>query len=125
MPLAPANFLSGILAGVLVNGNEYRFKKWRIPIQTGLPKVNNFTSAFQLLVTGLTKATIYLEGPYDAGNMPMTSGNEYTITLQWSASLALVVTANIGELLPDDDVEDAARIQVTFESNGSFTPSVT
>lgn len=121
----PANYLSGTLASVTVGGNNYNFAKWRIPMQNGVPRVNNFSSAYQLLVIGLTKGTIYLEGPYDGGNMPLTAGNQYAVVLKWSASLSIAVTARVSELTPDDNVEDAARLAVQLESDGAFTAAVT
>lgn len=121
----PTNFIGGPEGSVLVGGVAYAFGKWRCPIRTGLPKVNNFTSAFQQLVKGLTSATITLEGPYDGGNMPITSGNEYVFTLKFSALISITITARVGEINGSQDIEDAARISINAESHGTFTAAIT
>lgn len=120
----PFNPIGGPSGSVTVNGVAYAFGKWRASIKTGLPKVNNFTSAFQQLVAGLTSATLTIDGPYDGGNMPLTSGTSYAFVLKFSNAISLTVNALVGEIGPSQDIEDAARITLTAESSGSFTPSV-
>lgn len=120
------NYLSGIQASVVIGVTSYSFSKWGLEIETNLPKVTNFTSqAFQALVKGVTKGTITLEGPYNQGNMPFTSGTSYTWILTWTTGISITVTALISRLAPDDDVEDAARIRIQAESNGVFTAAIT
>jgi hypothetical protein len=121
----PFNPVGGPSGSVLVGGVAYAFGKWRISMKTGLPRVNNFTSAYQQLVAGLTSATISIDGPYDGGNMPLTAGTSYAFTLRVNGAISLVVTALVGEINPSQDIEDAARISITAESNGSFTAAVT
>jgi len=119
------NPIGGPSGSVLIGGVVYAFGKWRCPIRTGLPRVNNFTSAFQQLVAGLTSAAITLDGPYDGGNMPLTSGNSYEFTLKFSNAISLVLTARVAEIVPSQDIEDAARISINADSTGSFTASIT
>jgi hypothetical protein len=121
----PFNPIGGPSGSVLVGGVAYAFGKWRFSMKTGLPRVNNFTSAYQLLVAGLTSGTLTLDGPYDGGNMPLTSGTSYAFTLRFSGAISLLVTALVGEIGPSQDIEDAARVTVTAESNGSFTAAIT
>jgi hypothetical protein len=131
----------------------WAFGKWKIDIETTVPKVTNFTAAatfynpvgmvtgvtnitnqtassnvslnaFQQLVQGVTKGTITVEGPYDLGNMPLVSGYEYTFALAVNSALYIYANAFITKLSPSDDIEDAARITVTAESNGYFWPCV-
>jgi hypothetical protein len=104
---------------------EYAFGKWRIPMQSNLPRVNNFTSAYQVLRKGLIRANIVLEGPYDAGNMPLAVNGSYLFTLGWTASLALEVTAVVNDITPDNNVEDAPRCNISAESSGAFTARIT
>lgn len=89
------------------------------------PKVNNFTSAYQQLVKGLTKATLTCEGPYDGGNMPLTAGNVYSFTLALSGSISIVVSCLVTNITPSQDIEDAARVSITAGSTGSFTAAIT
>lgn len=121
----PYNPIGGPSGSVTVGGVAYAFGKWRASLKTGLPRVNNFTSAYQALVAGLTSATITLEGPYDGGNMPLTAGTSYAFVLKFSNAITLTITALVSEIGPSQDIEDAARIAVTAESNGSFTAAVT
>lgn len=120
----PANFIGGTSGSVLVGGVAYSFGKWRLQMKGGLPKVNNFTSAFQQLVAGLTSATLTLDGPYDGGNMPLAVLTAYAFTLKFSPAITLVVTAMVEDITPSQDIEDAARISVTAQSTGSFTAAV-
>lgn len=119
------SFLSGTEGSVLIGATPYKFAKWRATMQNGLPRVNNFSSAYQQLVLGLTKAQISLEGPYDSAAMPFTVGSSYSFVLKWTASLSLTITARVAELTPDNNVEDAPRLSVTADSDGSFAASVT
>ncbi len=120
------NFLSGLTGGVLVAGNVYSFGKWKASIKCKLIPRNNFTSqGFQLLVKGFLDATLTISGPYDAGNMPITCGNAYLFTLQWTAAITFPVVAFVESLEPDDDAEDAPNVAITAKSSGLFTPSIT
>lgn len=121
----PFNPIGGPSGSVLVGGTPYAFGKWRAALKNGLPRVNNFTSAFQQLVAGLTSATLSMDGPYDAGNMPLVSGNLYEFTLNFAPSISLVVNGRVGEISPSQDIEDAARVSVTVESTGIFTAAIT
>lgn len=120
----PANFISGTSGSVLVAGVAYAFGKWRFQMKSGLPKVNNFTSAYQVLVAGLLSGTLTLEGPYDGGNMPLAAGTSYAFTLKFSNAITLTVTAFVEDITPSQDIEDAARISVTAQSTGSFTAAI-
>lgn len=118
------NFIGGTSGSVLVGGVAYNFGKWRFQMKAGLPKVNNFSGAYQLLVTGLLSGTLTLDGPYDGGNMPLTAGASYAFTLKFSNAITLTATAFVEDITPSQDIEDAARISVTAQSSGSFTAAV-
>lgn len=120
----PFNPIGGPSGSVLVGGVPFAFGKWRASLKNALPRVNNFTSAFQQLVKGLTSATLNMEGPYDSGNMPLTVGNSYEFTLKYAPSISLTVNALVGEIGPSQDIEDAGRIAVTAESSGIFVASI-
>jgi hypothetical protein len=125
MPVG-AGFLSGKVGGVLVGGTAWALGKWKIPIDTKMIPVNPFTAAgFQQLVAGFTKATITLDGYYDSGNMPMTSGNSYQFTLQWTNALSIVVTARVSNITPSNDAEGSPQITITADSDGVFTAATT
>lgn len=121
----PFNPIGGPSGSVLVGGVAYAFGRWRFSIKGGLPRVNNFTSAFQQLVAGLTSGTITLEGPYDGGNMPLAILTSYVFTLKYSNAITLAATALVGEINPSQDIEDAGRISVTAETSGTFTAAIT
>lgn len=120
----PYNPIGGPSGSVLVGGVAYAFGKWRFSAKTNLPKVNNFTSSYQQLVAGLWSGTLSIEGPYDAGNMPLTSGTTYTFTLKFSNSYTLSVPAVVESIDSSQDIEDAARISITAQTSGTFTISI-
>lgn len=118
------NPISGIYGSVTVGSTPFALGKWKLSMKTNLPKVNNFTAAFQLLVAGLTSATITASGPYDGGNMPLICGNEYSFTLAYNNTISFVVTAIVESIEPEDDIEDAGRVSITAQSNGVFTAAI-
>lgn len=117
--------VSGKSGSVLVGGTAYAFGKWEYAMKTGTPKVTNFNgSGYRQLVSGITEGTITVDGPMDLGNMALTSGNTYVMTLQWTNSVTLTGTGILASLTPSDDVEDAGRVKCTFEINGTFTAAI-
>lgn len=119
------SFNAGPSGAVLVGGVAYAFGKWRISQKSALPKVNNFTSGFQQLVAGLLSATITVEGPYNAGAMPLTAGTAYSLTLRTVVGVDILVPiAYVESIDPSQDIEDASRVSVTFQSSGTFTYAI-
>lgn len=118
------NPISGKEGSVQVGTATYAFKKWELAMDTNLPVVNNFTSAYQQLVSGVTSGTLTLEGPWDVSNMPLTTGNSYNFTLAVNNSVNLQVTAFVANITPSDDIDDAARVKVTAKTSGSFTAAI-
>lgn len=117
-------YLSGKTGSVLVNGVAYPFDKWKLSITVGKPKVTNFkTSPYQALVSGILAGKLSLEGPYDAGNMPLTGGNEYVFTLGWTVALNIQVQC-IVDLDLSNDVEQNPKVSISGESDGSFGISI-
>jgi hypothetical protein len=121
----PFNPISGIAGSTTVGGVTYAFGKWKLSFKSGLPKVNNFTSVYQQLVTGLLSATLTLDGPYDGGNMPLTAGATYVFVCKFSSAITLTLSAIVESIDPTQDIEDAARVSVTAQSSGSFTAAIT
>lgn len=120
----PFNPIGGPSGSVLVGGVAFSFGKWRASIKSGAPKVNNFNSGYQQLVTGLLSASISIDGPYDGGNMPLVAGATYVFTLKFNNALSFLVSCIVTEIGPSQDIEDAARLSVSAESSGSFTAAV-
>lgn len=121
----PFNPIGGPSGSVTIGGVPYAFGKWRFSMKSGLPKVNNFTSAYQLLVAGLLSGTLSLDGPYDGGNMPLAAGVSYAFVLKFSNAITLTVTCFVESIDPSQDIEDAARLSVTAQSSGTFTAAIT
>lgn len=120
------NYISGTSGLVTIGSTNYSFAKWRIAIKSGLPKVTNFNSTpYQLLVAGILSSTVTLEGPYNQGNMAFTAGVSYVWILKWTPSISLTITGFIEELTPDDDADGSPRVNITIQSSGSFTASIT
>ena len=118
------NPASGVLGSVIVGATEYNFGKWSVPIETALVPVNNFSSAFQLLVAGLTKGGATIEGPWDVGNMPLTSGESYVFKFYVNVDVYVSFVALVGKITPSTDIEGAARVEVQLGSTGSFTAGI-
>lgn len=117
-------FISGKEGHVKVSTVEYKFGKWKASFKTNLPKVNNFTSAYQQLVSGLTSATLTIEGPYDNTAMAFTAGTEYTFLLGFTNTVELSVPAIVESIESSQDIEDAARVTITAQSTGTFTAAI-
>lgn len=117
-------FLSGKLGYTTINSVSYRFGKWKLRINVPAIKRPTIDSQFQSLAdgTGLPNGTLTIDGPYDQGNMPLTAGCVYTFHLgfQLSGSVELLVSAQIEDLIPDNDVENAPNISVSAISDGPF-----
>jgi hypothetical protein len=118
-------FFSGKSGSVSIGEVDYAFGKWSIDLDANLPKMNNFLSGFQILVSGLISSKLTLSGPYDAGEMAFTAGNSYEFILAVSDTIAFTITYFVENIKIDDDIDDAARISLSGQSSGSFTPSVT
>jgi hypothetical protein len=123
MPFTPK---SGTTGFVKLGAATYAFGKWKLAIKGGTPPVTNFTGGgFQQIVPGVVKGTLTLSGPWDYGNMPLVVNTSYVFHLGLDTGIELVVTAQVSGIEPEDDVEDAARVTVTAESNGAFTAAIT
>ena len=118
-------FLSGIGGGVMVGATAYKFRRWKVTFRGKLPPVNNFTSAYQVLVAGLVAATVTLSGPYDQGGMAFSCTGAYTFTLQWSQSVSLTVPCLLESIDGEQDVEAAATAELVGQSTGAFTAAIT
>ena len=121
MPFTP---MTGINGAVRTSGSSYAFAKWKADMRANLPKVNNFTSSYQQLVAGMKSATVTLTGPYDQGNMPFTAGASYIFILDWNGSISLTITVLLESIGASQDVEDAGRVELVGQSNGSFTAAI-
>lgn len=91
-------------------------------MKNSLADVSNFTGGgFEQWINGLNGCKLTMGGPYDEGNTALTVGGNATITVGYSPSANLVVTALIETIEVDVKVKDAERIAVTAQSTGSFT----
>lgn len=118
-------FNAGPSGAFLVGGVAYALGKWRFSQKAALPKVNNFTSGYQELVSGLKSGTVTAEGPYNAGAMPMSAGTSYALTMRVVAGVDLLApTAYCESIDPSQDIEDAARVTITFQTSGAFSYSI-
>lgn len=121
-----AGFLSGTTGFVKLGVTTYKFGKWKLAIKGGTPKVTNFAGAgYQQLVPGVISGTLSLSGAYDQGNMPLTINTSYVFYCGFDTGIQLSVTAQVSSIDMDNDVEDTPRVNVTAESTGSFTASIT
>jgi len=119
------NPISGKSGSVQIGTVSYAFKKWTFNMKTNTPNVTNFNGGgFRQIVSGITQGQLQIEGPYDQGNMPLVCGNSYSFTLTWTMGITLTCTAIISDMTPELDVEDAGRLKITAEVNGSFTAAV-
>lgn len=117
-------FLSGTQGYTFIGSVQYKFGKWKLQINVPAIRRNTIFSQFQNLAdgTGIPNGKLTLDGPYDQGNMPLTSGCEYIfhLGLQDSQSIELLVNAQIEDLDPDNNCEDAPNISVSAVTDGPF-----
>lgn len=121
----PQNPFAGPSGYVQIGSTRIRFGKWKLTMEGTQPTVNNFESAFQAIVGGLVKATLTFEGAYDGGNMPFTVNTQYTFICGMSASISYPIPAMVKTIEPSQDIDDAGRVTITAQSNGSFTAAIT
>jgi hypothetical protein len=114
------NAISGTQGSVVIGTTTINFKTWEFAWDQNLPNVNNFSSAFQLLVNGVSKGTINLTGPYDAGNSPLTLGQSATVTVKVNNVFSYQGPVLINNITLNDDIDDAARLKVSCETSGTF-----
>ncbi len=114
-------FLSGKDGFTTVQGVVYAFGKWKASIKTVAVKTSNFTSlGFDDNVEGFTGAQLTLNGPYDEGNMPLTSGQVYTFNLGWAVGISLQIDARVTGIDPSNDAEGTPTLDITAQSKGEF-----
>lgn len=118
--------LSGKSGSIALGGTNYDFGKWELEFDGDDPEVTNFSSGgcYENLA-GIDKSTITADGPYNAGNMPLTRGVVYTFLLRASNAVTWTVAARVKSIKPVTDVKDAVRLSITAVSTGVFTPSIT
>jgi hypothetical protein len=121
------SFVSGVVGYVQVGTlttSRYAFKKWTLKMMAALPKMSNFLSSYQRVVAGLISGQLTVEGPYDGNSMAFTAGGSYVWVLGLSASISITVTALIEDITPTNDVDDAPRVTITAQSDGTFTAAI-
>ena len=122
----PFNPLTGKSAVVTIGATDYAFDTIELPLDLKLPEVSNFTSVgYRQFVVGLASAEFKLSGPYDGGNMAFALGTTYSVVMKWSSSISNTVSAICKKIELKTNADDAARVTITFQSNGSFTTSIT
>lgn len=102
------------------------FGEWRIPMEAGTPEISNFNTApYRAYVPGLIGASAETDCPgYNQGNMPLTCGGSYQLTLGWTNSLNIVVWAILKKLEPANKVDGAPTIKASWQITGGFAASV-
>ena len=117
------NLLSGITSYCNVGGPSLSTGKWKAAHHTKAVPVNNMNGGgFEQNVQGLTGSDVTMSAPYDAGNMPFTSGEVYNWHLGLMPGLEILVPARITNLEMDEDVDGAPVVNITAKSTGSFVP---
>jgi len=120
------NLLAGKTGSVTIGATTFSFGKWEVEVHSKMVPVPNFNGAgAEQYVAGLYGGKLTVSGPYDMGNMPFTVGTQYTWSLALNASVVLSLPAIVDSIKPSVDVEGAAMITITAQSNGTFTPSIT
>lgn len=123
-PLAGKGGYCAINSGA--GSSSFAFDTVKPSMKNNLAEVSNFTGqGFEQWLGGLNGCKLTMSGPYDQGNMALSLGGACTITVGYSSTTNLVVTALIETIEPEVKVKDAERISVTAQSNGPFTAAVT
>ncbi|HEY1188103.1 MAG TPA: hypothetical protein VGE74_10625 [Gemmata sp.] len=124
----PDNFISGNNSYVKLGSLSYSFSKWRLPIDSGNKKFFAFGSQAQRTLPGGYAATPVCDGPYNAGNMPLSAGVVYELHLGFAPGVELVVNARVANIEYSAEITaggDPAQCSVTFDSHGEFSISYT
>jgi hypothetical protein len=121
MPFTP---LPGKSASISIGGSTMNFSKVSFPMEVKLPEVSNWSSLARLFVAGLYNVKFQVEGPWDSGSMGIALGTTYTVVITWGTAVTTSVSAICEKIEIDQDVDDAARLKITFQSNGTFTASI-
>jgi hypothetical protein len=118
------SFLSGTQGYTYIGDTPYKFGKWKLKINVPAIRRNTIFSQFQNLAdgTGISNGELTIDGPYDQGNMPLTGGCVYLFHLgfELSSTIELLLTAQIEDLTPDNDVENAPNVDINAISDGPF-----
>lgn len=117
------NFISGNDAYVKIGVSPYSFGKWGMKIDGGVKSFYHFGSPFRRTLPGGMAATITLEGPYNAGNMPLVVNGIAELHLGWAYGIEIVVFARIANIDYSTEISaggDPAQCSVTAESEGAF-----
>lgn len=124
----PDAFISGNSSYFRLGAVSYSFNGWRLNVDPGLKKFFAFGSAFQRTLPGGFAASISADGPYNAGNMPLTPGVVYEAHLGFDTGIEFVVSARLGPVDYTNKIQaggDPATISVTLESEGAFSINFT
>lgn len=120
----PDNYISGNDGYVKLGTTEYNFGNWKCSIDPGNKKFFAFGSRFQRTLPGGVAGTITAEGPYNAGNMPLTPGVVYEFHLGYESGLEIVVSARLGPIDFSNAIGaggDPGQVSITADSEGEFT----
>lgn len=125
----PLTYLSGVTGSAEINGTSLPFGKWKAPFKAKMiPNKNFLTAPYDAWVVGFIGSQIELEMPvYPAGTLgvTVTAGASATLTLGFTATLALTVPVLFETVEPANDADGAPTLRITAVSQGAFTASVT
>ncbi len=111
-------YCSGIGGYVKLGAASLAMGTYTGEMQTNFVPVNNFTSVYQLGVSGITKMSGTASGPFNSTNNGMTCGSSYVL------HLGISCTALIKAIRVEGDVDGRISLSFDFESNGAFTATV-
>jgi len=117
--------LAGKSGSISIGGNAFALSDWSIDMATEIVDTTVFTSGgAKENIAGLLSGKISASGPFNSTAMAIVSGTSYAFVLTMASGVAITVTARVSNINVKTDVKDAVRVNITAESNGSFTASL-
>lgn len=121
------SLISGKLAFVLINSTDFSFDEYTMNIDGELPDMSHFGAGGGVyLVDGVTINDVELSGPYDIGNMPLTRGAEYDVSLGLAVGIMLEATCRVAKISVSNKYKDGPRVKVSLKASDgvNFTASI-
>lgn len=104
----------------------YCFNSWDCDIETDLVDVSNFCSqGYQENVAGFQRVKFSAAGPHNIGGTAVVSGKEYMAHFGEDVGIEYAVNVRVGNVKIGNRHDGSPQVEVSGESNGSFTPSIT
>lgn len=123
---------AGKSASTLVAGTQYTFDSTEIEMEDGIVETTDQGSnGYQEFLSGVRRASLSFEGPYNSGSMALTVGTTYSIKFVVGGSGLSEISFTVPVIIERVRIKtkanskEPAGIVASGKSNGSFTPSVT